>query len=65
MLDDQPQAAAAQFMRLEDAAMSATAAQFPVTGALNTLATHGAVVGFDFAYSCVPRQFDIDWQDLS
>ena len=65
MLDDQPQAAAAQFMRFEDAVMPATAAQLPVTGAISTLATYGVVMGLDFLYSCVSRQFDTDWQDVS
>ena len=65
MLDDQPQAAAAQLVRFEDATMPATAAQLPVTGAIDTLATYGDVVGFDFVYSCVSRQFDTDWQDRS
>jgi hypothetical protein len=65
VLDDQPQAAAAQLMRFEGTPMPATAAQLPVTGAINTLATYGVVMDFNFIYSCVSRQFDTDWQDHS
>jgi len=64
VLDDQPQAAASQLVRLEDAAMSATAARLPVTGAIHTLATYGVVMGFNFGYSRVPGQFDTGWQEI-
>ena len=60
VLDDQPQAAAAQLMAFETAALSATAAQLSVTGTIGTPATHGLVVFFDFAYSCRAGQFDTD-----
>jgi hypothetical protein len=60
VLDDQPQAAAAQLVRFEAAAMCATAAQLAVTGAIDTLAAYGDVMGFNFVYSCVSRQFDSD-----
>jgi hypothetical protein len=58
VLDDQPQPAAAQLMRFEGAAMSAAATQFPITGTIDTLTTYGVVMGFDFGYSRVARQFD-------
>jgi hypothetical protein len=57
---EQPQPTAAQLMGRETAALSATAAQFPVTGTIGTPPTHGLVVFFDFVYSCGTRQFDID-----
>ena len=47
-------------MGCETAALSATAAQFPVTGTIGTLPAHGLVVLFDFDYSCRAGQFDID-----
>jgi hypothetical protein len=56
----QPQPTTAQLMGCETAALSATAAQLSVTGAIGTMPTHGSVVLFDFAYSCRAGQFDID-----
>ena len=47
-------------MGRETTAPFATAAQFPVTGTIDTLPTYSLVVLFDFDYSCRAGQFDID-----
>jgi hypothetical protein len=60
MLDDQSQAAAAQLVGCEGAGLFATAANLSVTRTIGALSTHGAVVFFDFAYSCRIGQFDTD-----
>ena len=60
MLDDQPQAAAAQLMGCKRSGLFATAAKLSVTRTIGTLATHGLVVFLDFAYSCRAGQFDTD-----
>ena len=60
MLDEQPQAAAAQLVGCERSGLFATAAKLSVTGTIGTLPTYGLVVFLDFAYSCRAGQFDTD-----
>jgi hypothetical protein len=51
-------------MGRETAALSATPAKLSVTGTIGTPPTHGLVVLFDFAYSCMTQQFDIDGKNF-
>jgi hypothetical protein len=60
VLDNQPQAAAAQLMGCEAARLFAAAAQLPVTLTIAALATHGAVMFFDFTYRGGIGEFDTD-----
>jgi hypothetical protein len=61
---DQPQSTTAQLMGRETASLSATPAKLSITGTIGTPPTHGLVVLFDFAYSCMAQQFDIDGKNF-
>ena len=60
MLDDQSQAATAQFMGCEGARLFAAAAKLSITLTIGALPTYGFVVFLDFVYSCGTGQFDTD-----
>jgi len=63
VIDDQPQAAAPQFMGCEPSRMIAAGARLPVARTNGTRLTHGLVVPLDFLYSRRTGMVDVDDQN--
>ena len=65
MIDDQPQAAASQFIGCEPSRMIAAGATLPVARTNGARLTHGLVVPLDFLYSRRTGMVDVDDQNPS